>query len=60
MPLAICNEQQLELVPEASPEIVDTPSVTVCRHEDVKVDDLATKVVGYCTSHNIEDPVEIL
>ena len=60
MPLGICNEQQLELVSEASPEIVDTPSVTVGRHEDVKVDDLATKVVGYCTSHNIEDPVEIL
>lgn len=36
----------------------------VCDHSDsgntVPVDDIVKKTVGYCTNHNIDDPVEIL
>ncbi|CAB4030287.1 leucine-rich repeat-containing DDB_G0290503 isoform X1 [Paramuricea clavata] len=59
----ICDERQHEPTStEASSEIVDTPCsiVNIDGHDDAKVDDLATKIVGYCTSHNIEDPIEIL
>lgn len=56
---AIDDESQREPASEASSEIVDNCSI-VDRHEDAKIDDLATKIVSYCTSHNIEDPVEVL
>ena len=58
----ICDEREHEPTSEASSEIVDTSFsiVNIYGHDDAKVDDLATKIVGYCTSHNIEDPIEIL
>lgn len=55
----INDESQCEPASEASSEIVNNCSI-VDRHEDAKVDDLAAKIVSYCLSHNIEDPVEIL
>jgi hypothetical protein len=56
----ICDERQHEQTVDASSEIVDTSYSTVDGHDDAKVDELATKIVQYCTSHNIEDPIEML
>ena len=41
-------------------KLLTLPCSTVDGHDDAKVDELATKIVQYCTSHNIEDPIKML